>query len=98
MMKKQRKKRKKVKAQLIEVIKWRYYEIINENIINLINQMNNCVLNSFFFMFLWLLLDAVLARVATEKRLSLIKAWEESEKSKAENRCKQILFFLVFLF
>ncbi|BAT94202.1 hypothetical protein LR48_Vigan02g212500 [Vigna angularis] len=30
--------------------------------------------------------DAVLARVATEKRLSLIKAWEESEKSKAENK------------
>jgi len=28
----------------------------------------------------------VLARVATEKRLSLIKAWEESEKSKAENK------------
>ncbi|WVZ16024.1 hypothetical protein V8G54_013590 [Vigna mungo] len=32
--------------------------------------------------------DAVLARVATEKRLSLIKAWEESEKSKAENNKK----------
>ncbi|XWS37828.1 hypothetical protein CRYUN_Cryun19dG0078800 [Craigia yunnanensis] len=30
--------------------------------------------------------DAVLARVATEKRISLIKAWEESEKSKAENK------------
>jgi len=30
--------------------------------------------------------DAVLARVATEKRLSLIKAWEESEKSKADNK------------
>ena len=30
--------------------------------------------------------DAVLARVATEKRLSLIKAWEESEKSKSENK------------
>ncbi|KAK9181770.1 hypothetical protein WN944_024909 [Citrus x changshan-huyou] len=29
--------------------------------------------------------DAVLARVETEKRISLIKAWEESEKSKAEN-------------
>ncbi|KAL3625645.1 hypothetical protein CASFOL_030499 [Castilleja foliolosa] len=29
--------------------------------------------------------DAVLARLATEKRLSLIKAWEENEKSKAEN-------------
>ncbi|XP_020549033.1 remorin-like isoform X2 [Sesamum indicum] len=32
--------------------------------------------------------DAVLARVATEKRLSLIKAWEESEKSKAENKAQ----------
>lgn len=30
--------------------------------------------------------DAMLARVATEKRISLIKAWEESEKSKAENK------------
>ncbi|KAM7491624.1 hypothetical protein LguiA_034545 [Lonicera macranthoides] len=35
--------------------------------------------------------DAVLARVATEKRISLIKAWEESEKSKAENKaCKDL--------
>ncbi|XAR70318.1 hypothetical protein NMG60_11027130 [Bertholletia excelsa] len=30
--------------------------------------------------------DAVLARVATEKRLALVKAWEESEKTKAENK------------
>ncbi|XP_065000968.1 remorin-like [Musa acuminata AAA Group] len=30
--------------------------------------------------------DAALARVATEKRLSLIKAWEENEKVKAENK------------
>lgn len=30
--------------------------------------------------------DAVLARLETEKRLALIKAWEESEKSKAENK------------
>lgn len=30
--------------------------------------------------------DAVLAQVATEKRLALIKAWEESEKSKVENK------------
>ncbi|KAA8539911.1 hypothetical protein F0562_026603 [Nyssa sinensis] len=35
--------------------------------------------------------DAVLARVATEKRLSLIKAWEESEKSKAENKAQKNL-------
>ncbi|KAL2540148.1 Remorin family protein [Abeliophyllum distichum] len=33
--------------------------------------------------------DAVLARVSTEKRLSLIKAWEESEKSKAENKAQK---------
>ncbi|CAL9100630.1 unnamed protein product [Musa acuminata var. zebrina] len=30
--------------------------------------------------------DTALARVATEKRLSLIKAWEENEKVKAENK------------
>ncbi|XP_016204248.2 protein SHORTAGE IN CHIASMATA 1 isoform X2 [Arachis ipaensis] len=35
--------------------------------------------------------DAVLARVATEKRLSLVKAWEESEKSKAENKAHKKL-------
>lgn len=31
-------------------------------------------------------LDDVLAKVATEKKEALIKAWEESEKSKAENK------------
>ncbi len=30
--------------------------------------------------------DAVLAQVANEKRLALIKAWEESEKTKADNK------------
>ncbi|KAM1054621.1 hypothetical protein ACFX13_001997 [Malus domestica] len=35
--------------------------------------------------------DAVLARVATEKKLSLIRAWEESEKSKAENKAHKKL-------
>lgn len=30
--------------------------------------------------------DAVLARVQTEKRMALIKAWEESEKTKADNK------------
>uniref|UniRef100_A0A5B7BE64 Putative remorin 2 n=1 Tax=Davidia involucrata TaxID=16924 RepID=A0A5B7BE64_DAVIN len=30
--------------------------------------------------------DAVLARVEAEKRLALIKAWEDSEKTKAENK------------
>jgi hypothetical protein len=35
--------------------------------------------------------DAVLARVSTDKRLALIKAWEESEKSKAENKAQKNL-------
>ncbi|KZV41038.1 remorin [Dorcoceras hygrometricum] len=35
--------------------------------------------------------DAVLARVVTEKRLSFIRAWEESEKSKAENKAQKKL-------
>ncbi|KAK9291409.1 hypothetical protein L1049_019356 [Liquidambar formosana] len=35
--------------------------------------------------------DAVLARVETEKRTSLIRAWEESEKSKAENKAHKKL-------
>uniref|UniRef100_A0A2N9J2P7 Remorin C-terminal domain-containing protein n=1 Tax=Fagus sylvatica TaxID=28930 RepID=A0A2N9J2P7_FAGSY len=30
--------------------------------------------------------DALFAQVATEKRLALIKAWEESEKTKVENK------------
>ncbi|CAI9092209.1 OLC1v1027396C1 [Oldenlandia corymbosa var. corymbosa] len=33
--------------------------------------------------------DLVLERVATEKRQSLIRAWEESEKSKAENKAQK---------
>ncbi|XP_031261284.1 remorin-like isoform X2 [Pistacia vera] len=35
--------------------------------------------------------DTVLARVETEKRISLIRAWEESEKSKAENKAHKKL-------
>ncbi|KAL9267817.1 Remorin-like protein [Drosera capensis] len=35
--------------------------------------------------------DAFLARLETEKRNSLIKAWEESEKSKAENKAHKRL-------
>ncbi|CAM8935042.1 unnamed protein product [Rhodiola kirilowii] len=35
--------------------------------------------------------DAVLTRVSTEKKISLIKAWEESEKSKAENRTQKMI-------
>ncbi|XP_022734661.1 remorin-like [Durio zibethinus] len=35
--------------------------------------------------------DAELARVATEKRISLINAWEESEKCKAENKAHKKL-------
>lgn len=38
----------------------------------------------------------MLARVETEKRISLIKAWEESEKSKAENKLRAS--FLEFFF
>lgn len=40
--------------------------------------------NIFFFCIV--VPDAALAKVATEKRLSLIKAWEENEKVKAENK------------
>ncbi|KAI4315395.1 hypothetical protein L6164_028210 [Bauhinia variegata] len=35
--------------------------------------------------------DSVLAQVETEKKLALIKAWEESEKTKAENRAHKKL-------
>ncbi|KAI3808812.1 hypothetical protein L1987_24773 [Smallanthus sonchifolius] len=35
--------------------------------------------------------DDVLAKVATEKKEALIKAWEESEKSKADNKAQQKL-------
>jgi hypothetical protein len=30
--------------------------------------------------------DAYLQRIVSEKRLTLINAWEESEKARAENR------------
>ncbi|KAK9050583.1 hypothetical protein SSX86_030447, partial [Deinandra increscens subsp. villosa] len=33
--------------------------------------------------------DDVLAKVAAEKKEALVKAWEESEKSKAENKAQQ---------
>jgi len=33
--------------------------------------------------------DIALTRVETEKRLSLIKAWEDSEKTKAENKAQR---------
>lgn len=33
--------------------------------------------------------DVELARVETDKKLSLIKAWEENEKSKAENKAQK---------
>ncbi|KAL1569050.1 remorin-like isoform X2 [Salvia divinorum] len=35
--------------------------------------------------------DAVLAKVEIEKKLSLIKAWEENEKTKAENKAHKKL-------
>ncbi|WOL08682.1 remorin [Canna indica] len=33
--------------------------------------------------------DIALAQVETEKKMSLIKAWEESEKTKAENKSQK---------
>ncbi|XP_043717573.1 remorin-like isoform X1 [Telopea speciosissima] len=36
--------------------------------------------------------DAALARLEAEKRLALIKAWEESEKTKAENKAHKKLY------
>lgn len=36
------------------------------------------------------------AEIETEKRLALIKAWEESEKTKVENRYKIILLHFFF--
>jgi hypothetical protein len=39
---------------------------------------------------LYHLSDAVLARVEAEKRCALIKAWEENEKAKAENKYETI--------
>ncbi|KAJ7010700.1 hypothetical protein NC653_001226 [Populus alba x Populus x berolinensis] len=35
--------------------------------------------------------DAVLARVEAEKRCALVKAWEENEKAKAENKAHKKL-------
>lgn len=41
----------------------------------------------------------MLARVETEKRISLIRAWEESEKSQAENKLRaSFLEFFFFFF
>jgi len=42
-------------------------------------------------------LDAGLAKIVAEKRLALIKAWEESEKTKAENRQGPILYIYDYL-
>lgn len=41
--------------------------------------------------------DVVLARVETEKRLSLIRAWEENEKSKADNKYGIFLIIRAFV-
>lgn len=38
--------------------------------------------------------DTALARVETEKRMALIKAWEESEKTKADNKYARMFIFL----
>jgi len=39
--------------------------------------------------------DSFLARIETEKRMSLIKAWEESEKAKAENKAAKKLSTII---
>jgi hypothetical protein len=38
--------------------------------------------------------DAGLERIATEKRLALIKAWEESEKNKSRKQARAIFLRL----
>jgi len=38
--------------------------------------------------------DAYLTKIMTEKRLTLINAWEESEKARAENRAAKNLSFI----
>ncbi|KAL5219108.1 hypothetical protein ABZP36_019792 [Zizania latifolia] len=38
--------------------------------------------------------DAYLAKIVSEKRLTLINAWEESEKARAENRAAKKLSFI----
>nr|AVZ46882.1 remorin REMO1-b [Saccharum spontaneum]AVZ46886.1 remorin REMO1-f [Saccharum spontaneum]AVZ46887.1 remorin REMO1-g [Saccharum spontaneum] len=38
--------------------------------------------------------DAYLAKIVSEKRLTLITAWEESEKARAENRAAKKLAFI----
>lgn len=70
---------------MIEVITMRGYVPIHSMLLQFND--SNCGFNH--------LTDVVLARVATEKKHSLIRAWEESEKSKAEN--KYVLRFLVEL-
>lgn len=41
--------------------------------------------------------DALLTTVATEKRISLIKAWEENEKAKADNKSVILIVALLSL-
>ena len=36
--------------------------------------------------------DAVLGKVEMERKLSMVKAWEEHEKSKVDNRCLLLNF------
>ncbi|KAL5678986.1 hypothetical protein ACJX0J_005371, partial [Zea mays] len=38
--------------------------------------------------------DAYLAKIVSEKRLSLITAWEESQKARADNRAAKKLAFI----
>jgi hypothetical protein len=40
--------------------------------------------------------DSLLARIETEKKISLINAWEESEKAKAENKYVNMFLYNFF--
>jgi hypothetical protein len=43
-------------------------------------------------------IDIALAEVAKEKKLSYVKAWEKSEKTKADNKYEYFMFFFLFAF
>jgi hypothetical protein len=43
-------------------------------------------------------IDIALAEVAKEKKLSYVKAWEKSEKTKADNKYEYFMFFFYLHF
>lgn len=66
-------------ALLVQLLPYYCWKVCNKLLIF------NILLNS----------DAALARVETEKRMSLIKAWEENEKAKAENKLAFPLLYII---